>query len=286
MDDHSRTSLIGDETKPAYLLGASASELARLDAQSDLIAMPTGWFLRSCGIAPGMRVLDLGTGLGQVAFELSKLLGPSGSVVGIDEAPQMLAVAEQRRLAGGIGNVRFVEADAHTFSDIEPFDAVVGRLIWCYLPDPVGVLRHHVAGLTEHGLVLMIDQDCGSVRSEPPLPLLNTVRDWAVEVDRRAGNNPMIGAQLALMLRDAGLTEVETFGIQSYLAPDDPAGPAMLSGIVRTLGPAIVASGIASDEELALDSLEERIAHELQSNRAMFLLPAVAGAWGRRGTSR
>jgi ubiquinone/menaquinone biosynthesis C-methylase UbiE len=65
-----------------------------LDAQAAAIAAPTALFLDSAGIAPGMRVLDLGTGLGHVAFLLSELVGPAGAVVAIDQAAPMLAVAE------------------------------------------------------------------------------------------------------------------------------------------------------------------------------------------------
>jgi len=265
-----------------YSLGASEAELARLDAQAASIATPTALFLHSAGIAPGMRVLDLGTGLGHVAFLLSELVGPAGAVVGVDQAAPMLSVAEQRRIGAGIENVSFIEADAHTFRDGEAFDAVVGRLILFHLPDPVEVLRHHTNGLAEGGLMLMIDFDVGSVRSEPPMPLFNAARAWVIEAFRRAGATPMIGTQLGLLLRDAGLSDIETFGIRAYLTPDDPAGPALLSAVVRSLAPVIVASGIATEEELALDSLQARLSRELQTNHAVGLIPAVAGAWGRR----
>jgi SAM-dependent methyltransferase len=253
-----------------------------LDAQAASIAMPTALFLRSAGIAPGMRVLDLGTGLGHVAFQLAELVGPAGAVVGTDQAAIMLTVAERRRIAAGVENVRFVEADAHTFRDSEPFDAVVGRLILVHLPDPVEVLRHHLGGLSEGGLMLIMDFDAGSIRSEPPLPLFNAARDWAIKAFRRAGANPVIGTQLGSVLREVGLTDIQTFGIQSYLTPDDPLGPALLSGIVTSLAPLIFASGIATAEELALDTLQERLTRELQATHAIALLPAVAGAWGRR----
>jgi cyclopropane fatty-acyl-phospholipid synthase-like methyltransferase len=269
------------EAQP-YSLGASESELERLDAQAASIAAPTALFLRNAGIAPGMRVLDLGTGLGHVAFQVSELVGCGGAVIGIDQAAPMLAVAEQRRVAAGIENVGFVEADVHTFRDPEAFDAVVGRLILFHLADAVEVLRHHIGGLAQDGLMLMIDFDIGSARSEPPLPLFQAARDWVVEAFTRAGARPMIGTHLGLLLRDAGLAEVATFGIQSYQAPDDPAGPALLAGVVSSLAPVILASGIASEEELGLASLQERLARELQTSRAVFLMPAVAGAWGRR----
>ncbi len=92
----------------------------------------------------------------------------------------------------------------------------------------------------------------------------------------------MVGARLGLILREAGLTHVETFGIQDYLGPDDPAGPALVSGIVHTLAPALVADGIATEQELGLDTIEERFRQQLQASRATFLPPALVGAWGRR----
>lgn len=265
-----------------YSLGASGPELARLDAQAASVARPTALFLRNAGIAPGMRVLDLGTGLGHVAFQVSELVGSAGAVVGIDQAAATLAVAEQRRVAAGVENVAFVEADVRTFRDREAFDAVVGRLIVFHLPDAIDVLRYHVAGLTEDGLMLMIDFDVGSARSEPSVPLFNSARDWVIEAFRHAGANPVIGTQLGLLLHDAGLADIETFGIQSYLAPDDPAGPALLASVVTSLAPVILANRIATEEELDLESLQERLARELQMSGAVGLIPAVAGAWGRR----
>jgi SAM-dependent methyltransferase len=230
-----------------------------------------------------MRVLDLGTGLGHVAFLLAELVGRAGAVVGIDQAAPMLGVAEQRRIAAGIEHVRFLEADAHSFRDNEPFDAVVGRLIMFHLPGPVEVLRHHTTRLAEGGVMLMIDFDVGSVRSgPPPVPVFNAARDWVIEAFRRAGANPMIGTQLGLLLRDAGLSNIETFGVQAYLTLDDAAGPALLSAVVRSLAPVIVASGIATEAEFALDLLQARLTRELQTHRAVGLIPAVAGAWGRR----
>ena len=84
------------------------------------------------------------------------------------------------------------------------------------------------------------------------------------------------------MLRDAGLAQVDTFGIQRYLGPDDPVGPGLLASVVKSLAPVIVAGGIATEEELGLDTLEDRLARELQANGAVGLIPAVAAAWGRR----
>lgn len=102
---------------------------------------------------------------------------------------------------------------------------------------------------------------------------------WVNAAFRGVGANPTIGTQLSL----AGLVGVQTFGIQScYLATDDPRGPALLSGVVRTLGPQIVAAGLATTEQIDIDTLAQRIAASFQASGSVFLPPALVGAWGRR----
>ena len=141
--------------QPPYVLGSDEAEVARLDAQAAMSA-PATRLLLAAGkkMLPGMRVLDLGTGLGHLAFEVASLVGPEGRVVGIDQNARLLEIAERRRVAAGLDNVVFVEADVRTFRDAEPFDAVVGRLILFHLPDAVEVLAHHLAGLRAGGAVM------------------------------------------------------------------------------------------------------------------------------------
>jgi len=77
---------------------------------------------------------------------------------------------------------------------------------------------------------------------------------------------------------------VKTFGVQAYLAPNDPAGPALLTGVVRSLADVITARNIATAEQMDLSTLEQRIADGLRTEDAVFLPPTVVGAWGRRGS--
>jgi hypothetical protein len=75
---------------------------------------------------------------------------------------------------------------------------------------------------------------------------------------------------------------VQGFGIQGYLAPDDPRGPGMLAAVVRSMAPQMEKAGIARAEELSLDTLAERLAAAQRAAGAVFLPPVLAGAWGRR----
>jgi SAM-dependent methyltransferase len=266
-----------------YLLGSDEPELARLDSQAAALAPSTRLLLRAAGIRSGMRVLDLGTGLGHVAFELAQLVGDAGEIVGIDQSGTHLAAADARRSAAGLDTVRFVEADVRSYQEDEPFDAVVARLLLFHVPDPLAVLRHHVAALSAGGRVVALDFDAGACRSDPPVELAESRRDWILEVFRRAGANPTIGARLPLLLREAGLADVESLGVQEYLVPGDPAAGAVLAGLMRSLAPQIVAAGIAGEAELDLDGYERRVARALMEAGSVFLPPTLSCAWGVRG---
>ena len=119
----------------AYVLGSDEQELGRLDRQSAFIEPATRLLLQAAGVGPGLRVLDLGTGLGHVARLAGQLVGAKGSVVGLDCAVEALAVARQRVKAAGEKNVSFVEGDVAGWRADEPFDVIVGRLILFHLPD-------------------------------------------------------------------------------------------------------------------------------------------------------
>jgi len=262
-----------------YVLGASDQEIERLDRQSASIEPATRLLLRTAGIAPGMRVLDLGTGVGHVATLIADLVGPEGRVIGIDSNVRLLEVATGR--APTRSQLRFVEGDVRSWRDAEAFDAIVGRLILFHLADPVSVLRHHAASLRPGGMVLALDFDLGACRTEPALPLATEALGWVDSAFRSAGANPIIGARLALLLAEAGLAEVQGFGIQGYLAPGHPAGPALLAGVVRTLAPQIVATGAATAEQIDIDTFEARLAAAMQASESVLLPPTLAAAWGR-----
>lgn len=263
-----------------YSLGSGDAELARLEAQAQFIDAPTRLLLGASGIGPGMRVLDLGTGLGHVAAAVADLVGPSGEVVGLDRDTRMLEAASAR--LEGLPHVRLVEGDVTAWRDDEPFDAVVGRLILFHMADPVAVLKHHLSSVRPGGCVAMLDYDIAGLRTEPRDPFSEDRTALMMAAFRAAGADPAVGSRLKLILAESGVVEVGGFAVSQYLAPDDPVGPAMLAGVIGSLAPVIVAHGLATMEELDLDTLAERASKSLQKHGSVLVPPVLAGAWGRR----
>jgi ubiquinone/menaquinone biosynthesis C-methylase UbiE len=264
-----------------YVLGDHAEELARLDHQAAVIERPTRLLLQAAGLTAGMRVLDLGTGLGHVARLAGELVGPSGSVLGIDRSSDVLAVARERTLQAGMVQVTFADGNALEWRATSPFDAIVCRLFLFHVPDPLAAVRHQIQNLRPGGLFVAVDFDLGGTRTDPPVAIVDTVGRWVHDAFRAAGAWPRIGARLGTILEDAQLTRVTTFGVQAYLSPRDPSGARLLAGVVRSLAPAIIAHGLATDAQLDLTTVEQRIATAVSSARAVILPPTVVGAWGR-----
>ena len=140
-----------------YPLGNTDAEHERLIRQAKRVAPTTERFFREAGIGPGQRVLDIGSGVGDVAMLIARLVGPSGEVVAIERDPKSIAKARARVTEAGFDNVSFNESDVGEIPDGKPFDAAVGRFILMYLPDPVAVLRA-ISRLVRPGGVLVFQE--------------------------------------------------------------------------------------------------------------------------------
>src|SRR5689334_25437929 len=124
-----------DDPRQAYVLGHGSEEHRRLMLQSRFVGELTEAVFARAGLAQGMRVLDVGCGAGDVSLLAAAFVGASGSVLGIDQAPESVALARERANAAGLGNVRFEAARLEEFRSDERFDALVGRLVLLYLKD-------------------------------------------------------------------------------------------------------------------------------------------------------
>ena len=263
-----------------YQLGSGAAELERLDLQGRVLAPATRTILQTAGVRRDMRVLDLGSGAGDVAFVAAGLAGPAGEVVGIDQSPDAVAKATARARQRGLSNVRFVAGDIHDRAPDGPFDAIIGRLVLMYVPDPAAVLRTQAGGLRSGGVVAPIEFDLHSARSLPATPLVGQALSWLREAFTRAGVDPALGPGLWAVLQAAGLQPSGMIGVQPHFGPEDPDGAAILAGIVRTVLPVIERTGVATTAQVGADTLQQRLSDELAASAAVFAHPMLISAWG------
>jgi SAM-dependent methyltransferase len=266
---------------PEYVLGRSEMESQRLIKQSSFLRPSTERVFRKAGITTGMRVLDLGCGVGDVSFLVAELVGPTGSVVGIDLDPGVLAVARQRADESGLTRVTFEEWAIDNFSTTEPFDAVVGRFVLMYQADPVATLTHMSSLLRIGGLLILQEPDFGvGFATYPTVALWQQVQDWIGETFRRGGVHYDIGGKLYHLFRRAGLPG--PMSLEHLLAG---GGAAMRpccensSEIIRSLLPRMEQFGIATADEIQVDTLADRLERDTCAAESQITYVPIIAAW-------
>ncbi|MCR3720408.1 MULTISPECIES: class I SAM-dependent methyltransferase [Prauserella salsuginis group] len=269
-------------TTPKYLFERDEAEDERLRAQSGLLNAMTTELLDHIGLGPGWRVLDLGTGAGDVAYLAADRVGPTGSVSGIDRDPATAERAQADARRRGYANVEFRTGDAQTLEGIDgDFDAVVGRLIYMYVADPVEALRQAYARVRPGGLVCLQEADLTNTWAHPMTPLWQQAYDWLQETMRLAGVNPRMGYDLFATFRAAGLPDPE-IGISWRLRGASELPEYTWADIVCGTLPLMEKFGVATREEVQPETLGERLKADLREHDGIMTIGPFPHAWTRK----
>jgi ubiquinone/menaquinone biosynthesis C-methylase UbiE len=262
-----------------YPLGHSDGELARLEQQGSLFAEATRTLLLRAGLAPGMNILDVGCGVGDVSLVAADIVGPSGSVTGIDSSAQALAIA--RRRGASVGNwLRFEEADIPTLQPTARFDAVIGRFILLYMRNPAAVLARLSTFVRPNGIVAFIEMDICGAKSVPRLPLFDQGLAWITELYRRSDIEPDMGSLLFSAFRHAGL-KPSLHALTRVEGGPDARVYDYLADTLRSLLQSLEQANIATAEQIGLDTLADRVRSEALAADTCFIYPRIVGAWAR-----
>lgn len=209
---------VGQSEQAGYPIRQSPEEMRRLTIQAEVLHnQPTRWLFEQAGLASSMRVLDIGCGAGDVSFVAAEFVGPKGAVVGLDSSLDALATARARAAHHGLTNVTFVAGDLSKKIDLAalaisgPFDALVGRSVLMYLPDPAATLRGFLPLVRPGGVVAFREVLAGEpfLEAVPACQLIDEYNAWYREHGLVAlaavGMAGQTGLRLQQVFQDAGL---------------------------------------------------------------------------------
>jgi SAM-dependent methyltransferase len=271
-------SLEGPAGPREYIFVDRAAEQERLLAQASLFEPSTRWLLTQAGIAPGMRVLDLGSGAGSVAAIAASLVGPDGAVVGIDRDPDAVQHARELAARAGLDNVEFREADVQTLDGVgRGFDAVVGRLVLMYVADPAEALRQAAARARPGAVISLQEADLVYPWATPQTPLWRQIQGWFLDTLAKAGAEARMGPSLFATFRDAGLPAPRML-LTSFAGGGSQAPAWGFANLIRGVLPMMERLGIATREEVDPETLTDRLLDEVVASDAVLTVPFF-GAW-------
>jgi SAM-dependent methyltransferase len=272
-----------DDTKDetgGYPLGYSAAEARRLEVQGKYLEDLTADVFRRAGITPGMHMLDIGCGVGDVSLLAAQMVGMTGSVLGIDRHIDSVEIARRRVASLGIKNVRFESADLNSVDTASTFDAVVGRLVLLYQPDPAFTLRRFLKFLRPNGIVAFqeIDIDMAQV---PASELFNRTRSWIIASLQAGGANPNMGSNLLRTFLAAGLPRPTMISATRVESGPDSLIYEHHAQIVRSLLPLAKRAGVTTPEEIAGEALADRFREDAVAYERATFESRMVGAWTR-----
>jgi SAM-dependent methyltransferase len=260
-----------------YALGSTDAEHERLIRQAKWLTHHTERFFRESGIGPGQRVVDLGSGVGDVSLVLAQLVGPTGEVVGIERDQRSIARASARMAEAGFHHVKFTQSDVHQIPKDKLFDAAVGRYILMFLPDPVAVLRS-LSDLVRPGGVVAFQEPCWQsfLERSANLPLWSAGAALLEGTFKRSGTNTSMGPELPRVFQEAGLPAPSVHrdtlvGAEEWM-PD----------CLHSLRPEMAKFGLDASVLGDFETLSARLHAEVKAHNAATPLPDLISAWSRK----
>ena len=269
------------KSHPDYFLGDTDAEHERLIRQANRLAPVTERFFREAGIGSGQRVLELGSGVGDVAMLVAGIVGPSGEVVAIERDPRAISRARDRAAESGLGNIEFVQADIAEYSTDSSFDAAVGRCILQFLPDPVAALRSVAKQVRPDGIVAFQE-----VSWAPCVSLSAHLRLWSAAVSLvreagiRSGVNMEMGPALHNAFQEAGLP-APRMRLEIELRRD-PDVTRWISDLLRSVLPQIQKLNLSYEALGDFDTLQERLQDEVAISNTVVPWIGLVAAWCRK----
>ncbi|MGW3635899.1 SAM-dependent methyltransferase [Streptomyces sp. NPDC005122] len=268
----------------SYALGYSAAEQGRLALQARIMRPWTAQFLRSAGLEEGMTVLDVGSGLGDVALLAAEIVGPIGRVIGLEQHAPSVEYARKRISTEQLSHVvDFELTSLDDFDKPQRFDALVGRFILQYLPNPSETLRRLTHLVKPGGIIVFHEMDCSNERpSWPPCALWDECYALLAEMWRMYGVPENFGHRLVHTFLEAGLRAPT---IQSAGFSGGMPGSSLFTWLglsLQVIRPRLESAGIALPADIAFDdTLASTLEQAVADTGSQVLGPLQWGAWTR-----
>lgn len=191
-----------------YLHGTSAEEQRRLAKLNELINANS---LKEMALQTGERVLDVGSGLGQLTRDIARQV--QTKVVGIERSESQLQQCLRfAQLAGENALVDFRLGDATALplaaNEWTSFDVAHTRFVLEHVRDPLAVVRQMVRAVRPGGRIILEDDGHDIIRIWPSLPAFDKLWQNYFRTYNRFGNDPFIGHRLVELLHQAGALPV------------------------------------------------------------------------------
>ncbi len=251
-------------TESLYIHGTAPDEQQRLSLLNTLLNDAA---LQRLALRGGEKILDVGSGLGQLTRAMARASGPSGRVVGIERSLEQLK--ESKRLANLDGEEKLVDLRQGNATALPlrreewaSFAIVHTRFVLEHVNDPLAVVRMMVEATRPGGRIILQDDDHDVLRIFPEINGFYELWQAYIRSYEKLGNDPYVGRRLVSLLHQSGAVPTQNdwlfFGScagHSHF----PIYARNLRGVIESAKDAIVPAGLMEQSKFddAISALQK-----------------------------
>jgi ubiquinone/menaquinone biosynthesis C-methylase UbiE len=270
--------MVRPDAPHCYAIRGGKEGKKRLDLLARVMLPTTMQLFDRVGLIRGMRCLDVGCGGGHVAISMARVVGSEGRVLGTDTDAEILALAREDAEAAKITNVKFQQLDACVCLWHEEFDIAYARFLLSHLNEPENCLAAMVEACLRGGTIVIEDIDFAASFCYPTCAAYDRYKELYQKLVQRRGGDPNIGPKLPVMLRRAGVQNVEFNVIQP--AHTHGEGKLMAPLTMSRISDALTAEGLATKGEV--QQILSELNHAAADCETVISLPRIFQVWGKR----
>lgn len=262
-----------------YPLATGEAGARRLRLLHKICGPTTERLLSEIGLTHGMRVLDVGCGIGTVSCWMAQQVGPDGSVIGIDAESAQVDLARRSAFDLALHNVTFQQANAYeTGLPRGAFDLVYCRFLLCHLTRPLEALKEMYNLLKPGGTLACEDLDLATTFTEPAFPAFDRMVELLLAFTRKRGTDHSIGRKLHRLFQELGLLDTNIRLLQrAYLRGEEKKA---WEYTFLEASPVIIEAGLTTrDEVTEIVGILENISRD---ERYLVATSRVSQVWGRK----
>jgi len=260
-----------------YILGRTSAEYQRLRTQAKVWEEATKRVLLKAGLHAGMSCLDIGCGPGEVMRLMGEVVGPEGSVMGVDMDGNIGREALDVLRTTASGQYSFHEMDVESSDRVpdSPFDVTFARITLFHLKEPVAFLRKMMRWTKPGGIIVVQEYDFESLEAYPKLDEMSEAIQTFRTVAERTGRDARLGFKLPTYFIEAGLGFPNGTDVAALLYEIEVGD--LTQAVYTSIFPMAQRLGIADEasRQRILGAIDEAI----QTGGFYGLSPMLIGAW-------
>jgi len=263
-----------------YVLATGEEGAYRLQIVNSVHGPDTERLLLRAGLIKGMRVADVGCGIGTISAWMAKQVGPNGEVIGVDISPEQIAQAQKDAYRRTLTNLHFKVASAYDIGlPLDSFDLVFCRFLLMHLTHPADALREMAALVKPGGTLVCEDGDFTGPFCEPPSPAFDRLFELYRAVVEHRGADPRVGPKLYRLFLDAGFAQPEVQIVQPVFVRG--AAKRLPEWTLTECAPSLIEAGLSTREEI--DRLAAEMKAMAEDETTLFGMARMIQVWARKG---